>query len=122
MSGVGAGAGDWLPEGRKENESEPPLPRSLDFQRSPPGSTRGAQGPEGGRGRGGVGLFVGPAGEHRGRTAGARAGGSAGAAARGERCAVRASLRAPVAGSALHHPFYSPRAGGAPFSGLPVPG
>lgn len=49
-----------------------------------------------------------------GLTTGARAGGSAGAAAQGERCAVRASLRATVAGSALHHPFYSPRAGGAP--------
>ena len=58
MSGVRAGVGDWLLEGRKEKESEPPLPRSLGFQRSPPGSTRGAQGPEGGRAGSGWGRAV----------------------------------------------------------------
>ena len=117
---MGAGVGDWLLEGRKDNQSKPLSPRS------PPVSTRGGQGPEGGQGRGGVGL----AGWLRGRlasteglTTGARAGGSAGAAAQSERYAVCASLRATVAGSALHHPFYSPPAGGAPkYSGLPIPG
>lgn len=45
--GVGTGVGGWSLEGRKDNQSKPSSPRS------PPVSTRGGQGPEGGQGRGG---------------------------------------------------------------------
>lgn len=44
-------------------------------------------------------------------------------AAQAKGCAVRPSLRATVAWSALHHPFYSPGAGGAPvLLRVPSPG
>lgn len=60
-SGAGRGwAQGWLPEGLKGMKaSHPRHAHSLGFQRSPPVSTRGGQGPEGWQGRGGFGLRVG---------------------------------------------------------------
>lgn len=95
--GRAQGSQDCLLEGRKGNESGPLSPRSLTrFQRSPPVSSRGGQGPEGG-----VGLSAGLTGKPRGRTAGARAGGRVGSGSGGgaERALGTARLAACDCGS-----------------------
>lgn len=62
--------------------SHPRSAHSLDFQRSPPVSTRGGQGPEGRQGRGGSGCLSVCLWGRRANPEDARAGGSAGPAAR----------------------------------------